>query len=129
MKLWSYEELKSSSDLVAICKFISSVDAPNDGILPNSPTNWSVVGVTSVLEVRAVLKGDMNLKNILLHHYRMQNADETLDNGPTFVKFDPKAKGCFLLFVKKENDGRYSPTSGQIDPALFSVIKLDSLAK
>ena len=32
----------------------------------------------------------------------------------------------FLMFLTKEKDGRYVPVTGQVDPALFSVIELKS---
>ena len=128
-QMWSYEDLNKSSDLVIICKFISSSDAHDGKTIPNIPTSWSVVSVTTILQVQTVLKGDLDLKKISFHHYRQKNPDEILDGGPNFVTFDDKRKNCFLLFLKKEPDGRYEPTSGQFDPALFSVIELRSMAK
>ena len=41
----------------------------------------------------------------------------------------PETSGRFILFLKLESDGRYAPVSGQTDPALFDVVKLNGMAR
>src|SRR5260221_611500 len=42
--------------------------------------------------------------------------------------FDPKKHESYLLFLKKEADGKYAPVCGQNDPGLFSVLRLEGIA-
>jgi hypothetical protein len=125
---WSYEKMLERADLVVIAKSLSTQEILEDSKLPDGST-WDVVGLATQLEVRAVLKGDKNLKSFTLHHYRQKTPEEVIPNGPSFVLFDPKHHQKYLLFLKKESDGRYSPVTGQVYPALFSVLKLNGVAE
>lgn len=37
-------------------------------------------------------------------------------NGPLALNFSDEQTTVYLLFLKREADGRYSPTSGQVVP-------------
>jgi len=50
-------------------------------------------------------------------------------NGPSLASFDAKEHTRYLLFLHREADGRYSPVSGQTDPAFFSAVKLEGIAQ
>jgi hypothetical protein len=52
-----------------------------------------------------------------------------MKNGPNLATFDPGQHHRFLLFLRREADGRYCPVSGQTDPTLFSVVKLEGVAQ
>ena len=76
-----------------------------------------------------VMKGDKSAKKMTLHHYRLTDPKQLMFNGPTLASFDPKQVAQFLLFLHREADGRYSPVSGQTDPASISAVELQGLAR
>ena len=129
MRTWSYQELTDKADAVVIAKPLSTKDTEEKSVLPNISPNLPVVGLETELEVRVVLKGEKSLKKITLHHYRLANASQPLINGPMLISFDPQHYTRFLLFLQRDADGRYSPVSGQTDPAAFSVLKLEGSAQ
>jgi hypothetical protein len=88
-----------------------------------------VVGLSTEFEISVVMKGDKSAKKATLHHYRLADPKELMMNGPNLVSFGPKEHARFLLFLHREADGRYAPVSGQTDPSLFSVLKLDGMAE
>jgi hypothetical protein len=128
MRSWSYKELYDTADLVLVAKPISTQDTTEKAVLPNISPEVKVVGVSTDFEISVVMKGDKNIKKTTLHHYRLAEP-RPLINGPTLVSFDPKGITHFLLFLHREPDGRYSPVSGQTDPGLFSVLKLEGAAQ
>ena len=122
---WTYQELYDQSDLVVIARPTSTQDTPEKAMLPNISPDIHVVGIATEFEVSLIMKGDKSTKQLTLHHYRRTNPKEAELNGPLLASFDPKQETRFLLFLHREADGRYSPTSGQTDPAMFSVIRLE----
>ena len=74
------------------------------------------------------MKGEKT-NRFVLHHYRLAKTNELMINGPNFVGFDPAQHNSFLLFLTKESDRRYAPVTGQTDPGLFSVLKLEGVAQ
>ena len=129
MRTWSYQELTDKADAVVIAKPLSTKDTEEKSVLPDISPNLPVVGLETELEVRVVLKGEKSLKKITLHHYRLANASQPLINGPMLISFDPQQYTRFLLFLHRDADGRYSPVSGQTDPAAFAVLKLEGSAQ
>jgi len=129
MKTWSYQELYDQADLVVIARNLSTQDTTEKAVLPNISPDVPVVGLSSDFDVRVVMKGDKGLKKLVLHHYRLANPEAGLIDGPQLASFDAKQSARFLLFLHRESDGRYSPVSGQTDPALFSIVKLNGYAK
>lgn len=128
MRAWSYQEMNDQADLVVIAKPISATNTTETSVLPNTSPGVRVVGVETEFEVRLVMKGNRSLKTLVLHHYRLANPEEHLFDGPALFSFDPKQSNRFLLFLHRDSDGRYSPVSGQTDPAMISVLKLEGLA-
>lgn len=120
MRHWSYQELLDKSDLVVIAAPTVSADTKEQIDLPGY-TAMRAIGVETQFKVSAVLKGDKALKNLVLHHYRAPKPDVSYLNGPNLVSFDTSKKRSFLIFLVREADGRYAPTSGQTDPAHFAV--------
>jgi len=51
----------------------------------------------------------------VFHHLR-ELENKPSFNRPGLVTFDAKDKKRFLLFLKRESDGRYAPLTGQTDP-------------
>jgi hypothetical protein len=123
---WSDEELLAKSDLVVIAIPTSTHDIRERFSYPSICFHRPVVGVETTFAVSAVLKGDYNRKQLILHHYRLDNdriGNAFIVNGPLLVFFDPARKQTFRLFLVRESDGVYNPVSGQTD-ALLSVKSL-----
>jgi hypothetical protein len=85
------------------------------------------IGVETVLEVAAVLKGEKIIERFTLHHYREAPTGEDERNGPLLVSFDPSdasQQNSYLLFLVRELDGRFAPTGGEIDPGYKAISRL-----
>ena len=124
MGSWSYQQLLDKSDLVVIATPTATSDTKEQMNLPGYLA-MRAIGVETKFRVSTVLKGDKALKDFVLHHYRAPKPDEIYDNGPHLLSFDPSKKRSFLVFLVRESDGRYAPTSGQTDPAYFAVHALE----
>jgi len=122
MGAWSYQRLLEKSDLVVVASPVTVEDTQERLGLPGLESQ-RVIGVETKLQVAAVFKGDKEIKSIVLHHYRADGP--SVPNGPNLVAFDPSKKRAFLIFLVREQDGRYAPASGQIDPAMFAVHALE----
>jgi hypothetical protein len=80
-----------------------------------------VSGVETEFETRLVLKGKKNITRFRLHHYK---TDEEITNGPELIEIPKDGHPTYLLFLIKENDGRYAPATDQTDPAVTAVYRL-----
>lgn len=125
MYAWSYEEMFAKADLVVIAKPTSTADTEERSKLPGTGDVIALVGVNTTFETRLVLKGGKELKKFVLHHYRVAESKIAIVNGPALVSFDVKKPWPYLMFLVKEADGRYAPTTDQEDPGAFSIIRLD----
>ncbi len=130
---WSYDRLFKESDLVVIATAESTKDAADRFKDKNWPVEF--LGQQTTFEVLQVVKGKESKNKIGVLHFRLPNAPNgrriLIESGPMLVEFrttsfesqreDAKveiAKVEYLLFLKKNSDGRYEPVSGRIDPAL-----------
>lgn len=129
MQAWSYQEMFDKADLVVIARPLSTKDTTEKAGLPPFGPQVEVTGLSTEFEQRTVLKGDKTLTKFVLHHYRLARPKEVVTNGPHLVAFEPASPRVFLLFLVKEPDGRYAPVTGQTDPGLFSVIRLEGIAQ
>jgi hypothetical protein len=116
---WPYEKLAKEADLIVIATPTGTEDSGEKMNLPgiardNKPVRG--LGVNTTFEALAVLKGDPDLKNCVLFHLRETEPQNMSVNGPALVAFDPKKKRRYLLFLKKETDGRFTSLCGQTDP-------------
>jgi len=131
--IWNYQKLYDEADLVIIAKPISTKDTAEKTTIPNIAPAIPVVGLSTEFKISVVMKGDKSLKNVTLHHYRLTDPKKSplAFDGPALVSFDcgPKQRVQFLMFLRLEKDGRYAPVSGQTDPALDAILKLDGLAE
>ena len=122
---WSHQQLYDQADLVIIAKPISTQESGEKAVLPNISPDVYVDGLSTQFDIDVVMKGEKSLKKCVLHHFRLTNPKEIMKNAPNLASFDPRQHNCFLLFLHREADGRYAPVSGQTDPALSSVQKLE----
>jgi len=130
---WGYERLFKEADLVVIARADGSVDTKDE--FKEKGWKGEFIGQETTLSVFSVLKGDIkNAKTIKVLHFRLPK-DVAVKNGPSLVTFRNKAlplsgtingiafkaalgRPEYMLFLRARPDGRFEPTSGQIDPAL-----------
>ena len=124
MRDWSYQERTDGADLIVIATPVAVKDTTEKTTIPGIQRVEKVnqvgrpvpaIGVESTFEVLSVLKGDKGVKTFVLYHLRLEKP-ELMMNGPGLVSFEPKDKKRYLLFLKREPDGRYSSLTGQTDP-------------
>lgn len=129
----SYQELLERSDLVVIATpTTKTTDTKEVTYFPDMlhvdaegrRTRVQATGVETRLECFAILKGNSELKHIVLHHYRETSPPRVEADGPLLVSFDPSDQTNYLIFLVRERDGRFAPTGGQTDPGRRSVTKL-----
>jgi hypothetical protein len=117
----SFQERLDKSDLIVVAKPISTQEKAEQAVSPDFAPG-TVVGLSTEFEVSLVVKGDKSLKRIVLHHYKFAKPEyEDPVDGLGLVSFDPAKKKSYLLFLKKEADGRFAPINGQLDPDLCGV--------
>jgi hypothetical protein len=129
---WTYQQMLEKADLVVKAAWVSTKNTDERSVLPD--TDIPSIGITSEFEINFVLKGPKDVKKLELHHYKFQDDDDTFRYvAPQLIRIIPPVTrgereysggGEFVLFVKKESDGRYAPVTGQTDPALSSVLEL-----
>lgn len=121
---WTYEKLAKEADLIVIATPTKTEDSGErvsfPGIARGENQPVPALGVNTTFAVLAVLKGDRELSSMVLFHLREAEPQAVALNAPMLVAFAPEAKRRYLLFLKREADGRFSPLAGQTDPA-FAV--------
>jgi hypothetical protein len=118
--------IDKTMDIIAVAKPVSTIDTDEQTNLPHISPDVHVIGLSSVFEVIFVLNGDTNLTKLVVHHYCLasQNQLQMMMNAPDLVSFNPKDSTRYLLFLRRESDGRYAPFD-QVDPAVTSILKLN----
>jgi hypothetical protein len=81
------------------------------------------IQVETTFSITAVLHGDAaEQKTFVLLHYREANPTPpkgpVLMSGPALVDFKAKSGKQYLMFLHRDDDGRYSAYVGQTDPAI-----------
>jgi len=130
---WPYDRLAREADLIVIATPVSVHDTEERTVFPNlveSGTNniqhqVAAIGVETAFETLAVLKGSTNETKFVFHHLRDARISSPTGeskviafNGPLNVAFEPKEKKRFLLFLRREPDGRYASVTGMTDPSV-----------
>jgi hypothetical protein len=121
---WTYEQLTEAADLVVIALPTETTDKETT-VIPNMLRTGAdgksvpvpAVGVETRFRVLVVLKGDKKLKDFTLYHLR-EAKPLNLPNGPQLITFDVKGQRRYLLFLKREADGRFVSVTGQVDAAV-----------
>ena len=117
VRIWSEEELLAKSDFVVI----ATPTAGDETAEHTKREWWPLIGVETEFAVSEVLKGNQNIKTLVLHHYRYADSKGGGVNSPLFVSFDPAKKQTFRRYLGREADGRYAPVAGQLDGFEMSV--------
>ena len=118
----TYQEMFDKADLVVIASSISTKETKEQLKLLGTV---DVVGVETEFVTRLTLKGSKDITHFILHHYQEPD-DQFTANGPFLIKIKPGQHAGFLMFLVKDKEGRYAPVTGQVDPALFSILQLRS---
>jgi hypothetical protein len=135
---WDYPRLFKEAELVVIAEPRGS--APTKDEYGDKSWPLEVIGQETTFKVAHTLKGEAGADPVKVLHFKFgapkKGAKESpiIKNGPGFVVFRTtdmtvdtadRARDRFilprpqyLLFLKKRDDGRYEPVSGQTDPNL-----------
>jgi hypothetical protein len=137
--LWSFDELRTKSDLVVIAAWVNTVDTgirtANADLKPPLP----VIIMNTQFKILSVVKGTLKTGDtFVLRHYRLDtdrmpagviNGGGSLRLPPpppvTLVPapLDAYPPEAYLLFLKRDVDGTFVPTSGQVwpDDSVFAL--------
>ena len=126
IEIWEYERLFKESTLIVVVKPLSVRDATaKDKAVPATD---QMTGIVTTFEVLVVVKGEYKDKKLDLIHFRLKPHPLSYHNPPLLVSFINKPtkpvsvrhryQDDFLLFLKKDKDGRWTFVSGQFDAAL-----------
>ena len=123
---WTYQEMFEKADLVVIAYVLSTKDTDERTSILN---DTNVIGVTTEFKTCLILKAAKKMATFGLHHFRYPSENDRIDiaDGPNLIQIGPY-NPVFLLFLVQEADGRFAPVTGQIDPASYSVLKLNGAA-
>jgi hypothetical protein len=121
---WTYNQMFAKADLVVVGRRVVTKDLNERTTLTDVTPSVGVIGLITEFEPLLILKGEKNITQLLLHHYRFESdKEQNVVNSPDLIRFTDKHP-IFLLFLTKESGGRYVPVTGQTDPAAFSVLEL-----
>ncbi len=138
---WPYDRLTKEADLIVIATPTAVRDTTERTTFPdlvrvdtnNIRSPVSAIGVETTFETLSVLKGNTNTTTFVFHHLRLAGLKSPIGhsqvyaiNGPVNVAFDPNEKTRYLLFLKRESDGRYASVTGQTDP-IFGIKDLGNI--
>ncbi len=124
--LWTFSELAEKADAIVVAEPISTTStAEKTELSENISPPVAVVGVETEFNVLAVLKGMVEKKEFVLHHYKLPPDVGVIINGPLLIDFpaESNVRSHYLMFSKRASDGRFEPVSGQVDP-IDSIYRL-----
>jgi hypothetical protein len=124
---WTYQAMYEEADLVVIAKPVSVSRSDEVMSLPNFSPKTNVYELQTSFSVGVALKGTKT-EGLQLRHFKLVDQYQFALAGPTFVQFDPAQRHSYLMFLKSDQGGSYSPVTGQPDAAV-AIIKLESSAQ
>ena len=122
---WTFDELMSKSDLIVIAERIATRDAGTKTEFTELRPPFPVVELNTDFKVLSALKGTPARAMLVLRHYR-QDTDRLpgpVLNAPLGLDFSSGPTSVYLLFLQRESDDLYAPTSGHVFPE-FSILVL-----
>jgi hypothetical protein len=121
--VWTYDDLTKQSDLIVIAAPVAVKDTGEKTTIPNVAAGNSPIPAI-VMETRfealAILKGEGSKEkptSLVVCHLRKEANQAPARGEPELISFDPEKQNRYLLFLKRDADGRYSAVVGQTDPA------------
>ena len=130
VKRFDYDRMTAQADLVVIASHIAVKRLEEKTNLPH--VRWGnqpicVLGLETTFEVSVCFKGKLQATKkprIVLYHYRLENPRlAEVPNAVHLLQLKPGDRSQYLMFLKREKDGRYTPFNGQTDP-VYSIEKL-----
>jgi hypothetical protein len=127
VKKWPYKELFENSTLVVVVKPVSERDATATDRAAAPSRRSYLTGVITSFKVLTVVKGEYKQKDLEILHFRIKDDSSMPGNGPKLVSFIKNrgrgehhvgGRDDYMLFLKKDKDGRLGFVSGQFDPLL-----------
>ena len=129
MPSWSYQQMFDKADVVVIARDAETRDTAERVNLPGVSPPLVMIGASAEFKSLLVLKGDQtHLTTFTVHYYRLPDPPPAIVNGPLLPDFHSAKGSAYLLFLKKEADGRYAPVTDSMDSAIFCALKLNGLA-
>jgi hypothetical protein len=132
VRMFDYNRMTAEADLVAIATPVETKKLKEKADLPG--VRWNnqpirVLGLETTFEVSVCFKGKLSTNKkprIILHHYRlMEPKMAEVPNAVQLLQFKPGDRSQYLMFLKREENGRYAPFNGQTDP-IHSIEKLQT---
>ena len=118
-QVWTQKQMVDRADLIVIAKVAEVRDTGVTTTIPNirrGTEGIAAVEMEGTFEISAVLKGKHDGAKLVLVYLR-ETKPETARGAAELVGFEAGDKREYLLFLKREADGRYSAVVGQTDPA------------
>ncbi len=134
IQTWNYDQLNKASDVVVVATVASTDDWDDPADMPQLGEVVFKGQLTSII-IQGVLKGGVTEKQLELVHYTV-TANGRKNPGPglkshvtsrayvaDLQKVGPRRVGeergtpHYLLFLKRRDDGKFEPVSGQVDSA------------
>jgi hypothetical protein len=118
-QVWTEQQIADKSDLIVMAKVVEVRDTGVQTTIPNIARGnvpIAAVEMEATFDVSAVLKGTHEKPTLVLVYLR-QAKHEASRGEPELLGFEAGDKREYLLFLKREADGRYSAVVGQTDPA------------
>lgn len=121
----SYSEMAGAADFIVIATPTVVKATERRTVVPGlvmtdrngESAEVPAVWVETSFAVLATLKGGKETGNFVLLHLRETLPPDVIVNGPQLMGFDPARKRRYLLFLRREANGRFSPVCGQVEPA------------
>ena len=119
---WSYNDLATNATLVVIATPTGVAETSEVATLPEIVSVFPDghkepvmgKGLETTFQILTVLRGECATNSLVLHHYlEVGKPVSTASAGLVF--FEPNDKRQYLMFLKKEADGRYVTVSDQTD--------------
>jgi len=117
---WTYSQLLEKSDVVVIARYVATEKTGKESLYKTVPQ----YEVCSTFEILGRVKGETR-NQIRVCHY-LTSKDVRFSDGPYLVDFhEPKLQAgkaqavggsSFMLFLKKNAEGRFTFTSGPLQP-------------
>ena len=111
--LWSAQSLMDAANFVVIAKPVKE-EVINTKPYEGGP-DVTVDDVATTFEVIAVVKGKFQDTSIVLNFQRFTKPLETA--GPEVINFEPGSGKRYLMFLRREPDGRTTSVSGLLNYA------------
>jgi hypothetical protein len=115
LAVWTYESLKTNATLIVIATPVKVTMTERRG--PIGDTKLVGNEIETTFESRTIFKGELRTNTFVLRHFSEAIPKQFgSDSDPRLVSFEPKDQKRYLMFLRKEGEGRYIAVSGQYDP-------------